>query len=144
MILDIGCGANPHGDINLDVGPDIRATDSGSKTRANVYGSVLHLPFKDSSVQIVYFNGLLHHIWNVESAWKEIVRVSKEMIVGREPHVLNPKARKDPNHAYKGFTYQQIRQICEPGTSYLRVAMSSQFRMPRNLYWDILAMRRHP
>lgn len=128
----------------MDVGYRIRAGDSGPFGKANLYGSVLALPFLDASFEVVHFKGLLHHIDEPRAAWAEIVRVSKDIIIGREPHRLNPGAHLDRYHTFHGFTYDQLMRICEHGVDSVRIAISSSFQRPWRVCWDIIAMPRPP
>lgn len=146
MILDVACGANPHGDVNLDIGPDVLASDSGPRTRADVYGSVYSLPFKDNSFAVVHFVGLLHHLTEPERAWKEIVRVASDAVIGEEPSVVNPGAHMDRYHVKHGFVPRELVRICSVGVAHLRIGLyvSSLPRFPWRVNWHILALKRHP
>jgi len=112
MILDVGCGSKPRGDVNLDLGPTVLARDSGKHTRANIYASSTMLPFRDDSFSIVHFVGLLHHIKNPLVAWREMVRVCSGIIVGEEPSKFNIHAYLDKYHAFHGFSKRQMIRLC--------------------------------
>ncbi len=111
MILDVGCGVHPVGDVNVDL-PFLLASDSGVraevKTGANVFTSEYNLPFRDNSFEVAHFHGLLHHLNDPKRAWREMARVAKDMIVGLEPSFLNPGAWFDPFHTFKGFRHRQL------------------------------------
>jgi SAM-dependent methyltransferase len=144
MILDLGCGANPHGDVNLDIGPRILAAGPETQTKADVWGNVYALPFADESFEVVHWIGLLHHLSDPARAWREIVRVSKDLIIGEEPTFLNPFAYFDPHHTYRGFRQNQLLAICQ-GTPHLRLSLHvPTIKQPWALNWQILAMKRHP
>lgn len=104
MILDVGCQNRPRGHVNMDI---------DRKSKANILGSVEHIPFRNNSFELVYFHGLLHHLRNPSKAWSEIVRVSSKAIVGDEPHRLNMKAYTDPSHIFKGFSRGHLKKICQ-------------------------------
>ncbi len=146
MILDVACGAHPYGDVNVDIGPLVRASDSGLYTRANVYASVYDLPFKDDSFEVVHFVGLLHHLERPEDAWDEMVRVAKDLIVGEEPSVTNPRAHMDPHHVFHGFRPSALRRICDRGVAVLRMGFffPDVARDPTMQSWSLLAFKRRP
>lgn len=146
MILDVACGANPHGDVNLDVGPRTLASDSAARTRANVYGSVYALPFKSGVFEVVHFVGLLHHLEEPERAWAEMVRVARDLIIGEEPSRINPRAHLDPYHVVHGYWPGRLARICERGVAHLRIAwlVPSLPTNPMQLNLQVLAMKRHP
>lgn len=104
MILDAGCQNRPRGHVNMDI---------DRKSKADILGSVEHLPFRNNSFSLVYFHGLLHHVKAPAKAWDEMVRVSSKAIVGDEPHILSLKAHTDPSHIFKGFTRSRLKQICQ-------------------------------
>jgi ubiquinone/menaquinone biosynthesis C-methylase UbiE len=140
MILDVACGSNPHGDVNLDLGKNVLAEDSGPFTKANTYGSVYNLPFDTESFEVVHFVGVLHHLEEPVKAWKEMVRVAKDIIVGEEPSRLNPKAYLDKYHVYHGFWKRQLRKICENDIQDLKVMY--YFNNPLRLNLHVTAIKR--
>lgn len=77
MKLDVGCGDNPHGDVNLDL---------HRFTKANVIGDIHHLPFRSNAFREVYCFHVLAHIQKPRLALEELIRVSKEVIVIEVPH----------------------------------------------------------
>ena len=128
MILDVGCGEHPHGDVNLDLGKRILASDSGPYGKANIYASVYNLPFIDNSFEVVHFVGLLHHLDNPVKAWNEIVRVAKDIIVGEEPSKFNIRAYLDKYHVYHGFWKRQLRK--DLPAQYSRCESALLFQQP--------------
>ena len=140
MILDVACGSNPHGDVNLDLGKNVLASDSGPFTKANTYGSIYNLPFSDSSFEVVHFVGVLHHLKNPVEGWLEMVRVSKDIIVGEEPSKFNIKAHFDKYHVYHGFWKKQLRKICQNSISDVRVLY--YFNNPARLNLHVTAIKR--
>jgi hypothetical protein len=110
MILDVGCGINPRGDVNLDlrIGGDYAAF----QTKADINASCLNLPFRSNLFSTVYFNGLLHHIQDPFKAWSELARVCDETIVGLEPNLSLrfPRDKTEAKHGYrKGELWRIVR-----------------------------------
>ncbi len=140
MILDVGCGEHPHGDVNLDLGKRILASDSGPYGKANIYASVYNLPFIDDSFEVVHFVGLLHHLHNPNKAWNEIVRVARDIIVGEEPSRFNVKAYSDKYHVYHGFWKRQLRRICQNNIRDVRVLY--YFNNPSRINLHVTAIKR--
>jgi hypothetical protein len=79
--LSIGCGSDMTGEVRMD----IEITPA-----INVLGDARFLPFKDNSFETVVIYGVLHHIPDYGLVIKEATRVSKKVIVGREPNILHP------------------------------------------------------
>lgn len=87
MILDIGCGDSPQGDVNVDlfINPTAHrgmyASPLNTKTIPNlVKADAHHLPFKDGSFYKVYSSHTIEHVENPFQMLKEMVRVSKREI----------------------------------------------------------------
>ncbi len=143
MILDVGCGVHPVGDVNVDL-PLLLASDSGVKagvkTRANVFASAYNLPFRENSFEVVHFHGLLHHLNNPSRAWGEMARVAKDMIVGLEPSFLNPGAWFDSYHVFKGFRRAQLARLCMAGVRDVRVLWILSL-FPPKLNFQIVAFK---
>ncbi len=143
MILDVGCGAHLWGDVGVDLGPKVLAVDSGYITKANVYASAEYLPFRDDSFEVVHFVGLLHHLHRPEKAWAEMVRVSRDLIVGEEPSKFNLWAYRDPYHVFKGFRKRELWKILRSvkcGHVRLGFYISEVFKLRVN--YQIIAMKR--
>ena len=104
MILDVGCGGRPRGDINVDTDPN---------SDANIIASAEHLPFRDNSFDAVLFRGLLHHLKDPEAACREMTRVVRTVIIGEEPSKFNPGVYFDPSHTFKGFWKHQIEKFLQ-------------------------------
>jgi len=97
MILDVGCGNFPKGDVNCD----ISIKDVGHRTgRANkltsplhlqkiknfVVCDALHLPFKDNAFDGVFSSHTIEHTINPFKFLKECVRVSSDRVTIVCPH----------------------------------------------------------
>ena len=141
MILDVACGSNPHGDVNLDLGKNVLASDSRPYTKANTYGSIYNLPFNDNSFAVVHFVGVLHHLEEPVLGWREMVRVAKDIIVGEEPSKFNIKAYFDKYHVYHGFWKRQLRKICQNDIQDVRVLY--YFNNPTKLNLHVTAIKRY-
>jgi SAM-dependent methyltransferase len=101
LILDIGCGVNPVGDVNVDLpfGGDYAKL----KTKANVIESARNLPFRNGAFEVGFFNGLLHHLEDSDKAWKEILRVCSDVVIGNEPNfnLIFPRDKTEAYHTYR-------------------------------------------
>jgi len=108
QILDVGCGTNPKGDVNIDyrVGLTFETTRDpkgdylDTKRIENfVKGDVLHLPFKPNSFEEVYSSHVIEHVRNPYKLLKEMIRVSKKTIEIKCPHRYGRFAK---GHIVKG------------------------------------------
>jgi ubiquinone/menaquinone biosynthesis C-methylase UbiE len=79
LTLDVGCGASPKGDVNVDLCPFDRSQCadewSPKATKNFVLADASHLPFKSGCFGIVYASHVLEHVPNPLSALEEWRRV---------------------------------------------------------------------
>jgi len=103
--LDVGCGSDFRGEVNLDhykgENPEI---DQSTNVFVNyrripnfVLGDALHLPFRDKSFQKVYCFHVIEHVPNPYRLINELVRVAIQTIEIRCPHRFS-KWAKMPYH----------------------------------------------
>ena len=88
MILDVGIGNRPRGDVNLDVWPN---------PLCNVVGDVQHLPIKEGSVSKILCSQVIEHLDNPCLAISEIKRVMRNDGVA---HIDVPKPGYTNNSKY--------------------------------------------
>jgi hypothetical protein len=52
--------------------------------------------------EVGFFNGLLHHLEDGGTAWKEILRVCSDVVIGNEPNfnLIFPRDRTEAYHTY--------------------------------------------
>jgi len=91
LVLDVGCGLRPSGDVNVDVyinkvSPDLGVIIEGSKIANPVKSSAYCLPFKDGVFDVVRSRALLEHLDKPTSALKEMLRVARRKVVFEVPH----------------------------------------------------------
>ncbi len=88
-VLEVGCGQGSSRKYFKNyIGVDFcRQPLDGSKGFF-VVGDVSHLPFKDSSIDVLWSQGLLEHLPNPEAAVREMYRVSRKNVVGIVPSLL--------------------------------------------------------
>jgi len=96
MILDVGCGTQPKGDVNIDFfrsgfNPQTGGQVEGefmspSKIENFVVADAMHLPFKDKSFNVVFSSHTIEHVQNPLLMLREMCRVAKKKIVVRCPH----------------------------------------------------------
>jgi len=83
MILDVGCGSKPNGDVNVDA---MFANDEWNHQVSFLLDSnfvkaeASHLPFKDKCFQEVYSSNLLEHVEDEELVLNEMKRVSNGIV----------------------------------------------------------------
>ncbi len=91
MILDVGCGVDPKGDVNVDlyigeVSPDIHVFLDQRKIPNGIKASCYNLPFKSAIFDKVYSRALLEHLDSPLRALREMIRVAKKDIELSVPH----------------------------------------------------------
>lgn len=98
IVLDVGCGANPMGDVNIDL--FIGHTEHRSKPlipeeiQNFIHCDACNLPFKDNSFDKVFSKDTLEHVGRKPqinnpspyNALKEMIRVSSKKIEIFVPH----------------------------------------------------------
>jgi len=89
-ILDVGCGSDPKGDVNVDlfVDPIQRWGQriDPKKIKNFVFADAHYLPFRDESFQIVYSSHLLEHCLHPLKVLEEFHRVSKAIVYLEVPY----------------------------------------------------------
>jgi SAM-dependent methyltransferase len=81
--LDIGCGSDPHGDVNVDLYPEDRRQCVAAYDPRSIPNFVLadacSLPFADGAFDVVRASHVLEHIPSPLTALKEWRRVCKSL-----------------------------------------------------------------
>lgn len=115
MKLDVGCGAFPTGDVNID----LYVNDIGHRTGVKGIngGSVppqtlnfkqwdlnkLPLPFADNSFNEVFCSHTIEHVNNPFALLSEMVRVSSDKVTVICPHRLGERATLPKNPFHKSY-----------------------------------------
>ena len=81
MRLNVGCGADPWGDIRLDIARQY----FGKKSTLNMIGDAQHLPFRDKVFSESRMNDVIEHLPSWRQGLEEICRVTKNGIDLRFP-----------------------------------------------------------
>jgi SAM-dependent methyltransferase len=101
LILDVGCGSVPHGDVNLDLfigrSPHHGSVIDGRDYPSFIQGSANTLPIKDKAFSTVYVSHVIEHLPDTLKAVKEFKRVTKHIVVIKVPN--NPM-HEFPLHLY--------------------------------------------
>jgi ubiquinone/menaquinone biosynthesis C-methylase UbiE len=97
LILDVGCGNTPRGDVNCDL--FMREDNVGrpvvlNKVQSFVLCSAEFLPFKSEAFDKVLCYHVIEHVDNPLRLLYELVRVSRNEIVVRCPHRYSGGAKK--------------------------------------------------
>jgi SAM-dependent methyltransferase len=97
-VLDVGCGHQPKGDVNVDLHPEPTAHRAADQRVCNdvkldlkntlnfVKADALHLPFPNGCFDSVRSNHFLEHAPDPEVALAEMLRVSARWIEIHVPH----------------------------------------------------------
>jgi len=104
MILDVGCGTKPRGDVNVDVflgKKYYRGKIVPKKIPNFVLADACHLPFKDGAFEKVVSYSVIEHVPNLKLFIKEMVRVTNGEIYIETPHrFANVFPQITPEHCW--------------------------------------------
>lgn len=107
LILDIGCGNSPKGDVNCDLyrgkTPHLMGASNiidPTKIPNFVLCDAEHLPFKESSFDLVNASELLEHVVNPTLLLTEMKRVSREIVTLDVPNLRRLLPEENPAHIY--------------------------------------------
>ena len=91
MILDVGCGGDPRGDVNCD----LLIRDSHEKWDQDpswiknfVKADARALPFRSGCFDVVYCSHMLEHLEDPRSGLKELLRVANYKVIVVLPFAL--------------------------------------------------------
>ncbi len=144
MILDVGCGAFPKGDINCD----LFIRDTGHRTGSKdvlgenakaenfVLCDVQHLPFRDNTFSEFVSSHVIEHVQDHFLMFKEMVRVSSDKVTVLCPHELGELALlpKNPFHLgyfKKSWFYNAARKL---GVNSVLVSYSKYHGFPNEFF----------
>jgi SAM-dependent methyltransferase len=105
VILDVGCGSIPRGDINIDAvkksGYNLQTGNQWESDYIDVksiknyiIADVHHLPIKDKSIDVVLSSHVIEHVAHPALMLREMVRVSKRKVIIRYPHRRGSGAKR--------------------------------------------------
>jgi len=107
LILDVGCGFRPRGNVNIDISkawnPRMYESDKNRERKIHeipnfLLASACNLPFRNHVFDRVVSYSVLEHIQKPFQALKEIVRVCKGEGDIYVPHRFGCSAKKTPEH----------------------------------------------
>ena len=82
MILDVGCGDKPRGDVNIDLAHNRSAFNF-------IRSDAQHLPFRDKTFKTTYVLTVLEHLNKPYDALREIFRVTNGDVIIRYDRFFN-------------------------------------------------------
>ena len=96
LVLDVGCGFEGYGSVNVDIccgteNVDLDGSVRVSRTRNLFIADGCSLPFRDDTFDLVYSSHVIEHVANPFLFLRELVRVSRDKIVVRCPHRFGDK-----------------------------------------------------
>ena len=97
IVLDVGCSdkwIRRYFTCELYVGLDLSSRD------ADIIADAEHLPFRDSSFDVVIAYSIIEHVKNPYLAFKEWLRVTKKLILLWTDYPLTPFSETDNTHLY--------------------------------------------
>ena len=108
MLLNVGCGSFPNGDVNCDLFLDLghMKGDKNKKIKVNIKkiknfikSDAQHLPFRSNVFDQVISSHVIEHVLNPVKMLDELVRVSNNKIIIECPHWLGDRMhKKNPYH----------------------------------------------
>lgn len=136
--LDVGCGNCPVGDVNCDLfieksphiyrqaNPEINP----KKIPNFVKCDACHLPFHNGAFEEVYCLHLLEHLDKPIKALKELIRVSKRMVIVKVPHRFAGvgffKRTENPEHK-QWFNLTNLRFALDKLELNYRISLTYKF-----------------
>jgi len=119
MKLDVGCDANPKGDVNIDIYDKNQCVNNWNpKKVANfVLASADSLPFKDEAFESLVCNHTIEHLSDPLKALCEFKRICNGTVVIRTPSQYN--ADRAPSHLFtwNQFTFSNLLKKVFPNVS---------------------------
>jgi len=107
LLLDVGCGNSPKGDVNCDLFIGKTPHLMGKNNYINpkkipnfVLCKAEYLPFRDRSFDIVNASELLEHVINPSSLLAEMKRVSGDTVTLDVPNLRRFFPEENPTHVY--------------------------------------------
>jgi SAM-dependent methyltransferase len=106
ILLDVGCGNNPKGDVNCDLflgeTPHIMIQHriDAKKIPNFVLCDAMHLSFRDKSFDIVNASQVLEHVINPAFLLSEMKRISRETVTLDVPNLRRLTPEENPHHIY--------------------------------------------
>jgi ubiquinone/menaquinone biosynthesis C-methylase UbiE len=102
MILDVGCGDHPRGNVNVDLYRNSEEILKGKtvKTKADVIAFSECLPFRNKVFTVSYACSVLEHTTNPEKAFSELVRVTQNELRIMVPHRFSRFAKMKAHKSY--------------------------------------------
>ena len=109
LTLDVGCGSNPKGRVNLDLyykrTPHL-VRDVEIDIKINfVRGDIHSLPFKDNSFELVNASQVLEHALHPTLAVREMKRVSSKYVTIDVPNLKKISTEENPTHIFSWSEY---------------------------------------
>ena len=152
-ILDVGCG-NGYFTYYLErLGPTVgvdyaRAMLELNPCAALVQASAFHLPFGDSSFDLVFCSNLLHHLPMPVAAIAEMRRVSRRYIVIAEPNRNNPAIlalglAKAEERMSLHFTSSLLRSLAEQAELRVLACETLGFVTPNRMPELLVSLLKH-
>lgn len=126
LVLDVGCGANPRGDVNLDLSKTF-PIDLIADLDAN-------LPFRDDSFDKAIAFHVLEHLKYPCHALLELVRVAR-LVEIRVPHRHSTMALPKRSGHIQFFKPIWFRTFAKKHG--LMFSVSSQFRCEKFTHWNV-------
>lgn len=101
FVLDVGCGRDPRGDVNIDIYRPAEMNPHTEKPPIRyvpnfILADAHYLPFRAKVFDRVLCYEVLEHLRNPWKALKEMVRVCREEVEITTPHRCKPKI--NPTH----------------------------------------------
>lgn len=117
MILDIGCGSNPIGDVNIDprdprtVDPKVHHWLNPKVIPNFILGVGENLPFRDNVFEIVEARGSIEHSAKMQKVILEMIRVSKNKIHFVVPHRFSKHLKYHRFYFTTTWIRQNLRRL---------------------------------
>jgi len=129
-ILDIGCGPDPQGTVNLDLfqswSPHTKGTIDGRTIPNFIQGDAQYLPLRSHSFDLVYVSHLLEHLQDPDRGLRELARVSEAAVI-LVPN--NPVTWEHPEHLYS-WSKSSLRNLLLRYYSHVTVTATTRPKYP--------------
>lgn len=111
MILDVGCGSHPKGDVNVDAMKDVPLEYIEGISR-NIRNFVLadteRLPFRENTFNVVYASHLLEHVSRPFAMLSELKRVSQNIVYLHIPSPTHPNRTEYHIYRWDSNTFENL------------------------------------